>query len=355
VGPTVFASDSQGANIRDLAIGRDIWAVNRGEPSVAQYDRSGHVRWHGIAAGDGPDQGRTIWSVVVVGDTAFAWDQTTQRVLRIYDGRATTEATLDFTTGRGIAPLPYGIVFGHPGRLRRWGNAWVAYATKNPQGQAADLAQMVILHFTRAGQIMDTLADLRPVGVSALMAERRTGPAELVPVPLWDVCGGTRFVLFEPDRQLLSWRDTSAGVRDSMALTFTPEEIPESFMRAHLLWQTRVMTLGRMPEEAMKRLVEEGFPAEKHTFGTETPFATSLFCDPKGMAWMQRFSLDAPPRGFSAEWLVVDLSTKRQMSVTFPKGFQAMAADSELVYGVVEDEDGVQSVATLPRAGMLGP
>jgi hypothetical protein len=352
VRPTVFASDSQGANIRDIAVGHDIWVVNRGEPSVARYDRAGRVQWHGVARGEGPDQARAIWSVATIGDSAFAWDEITLRVMRIHDDQVSTEATLDFTTARSINPMGHGITFGHPGRFRRWGSGWVTYATKNHQGQAADLAKMVILHFTRDGQVADTLADLRPQGISALMDERGTGPAELVPVPLWDVCGDTRFVLFEPERQLLSWRDT-AGARDSLGFDFTPEEIPESFMRAHLLWQLHVISFGRIPEEKLRQDVEQGFEGEKHTFGKETPFATSLFCDPKGMTWMQRFSLDAPPKGFSTEWLVIDLATKRQMSATFPTGFQAMAADSTLVYGVVEDEDGVQSVATLPRAAVL--
>lgn len=350
--PTVFPTDSLGANIRDLAVGTDIWLVNRGEPSVARYSRDGRVLWHGVAAGDGPDQGRTIWSVVALGDTAFAWDQTTQRILRIYDGNTATEATLDFTTGRGISPLAHGILFGNPGRLRRWGNGWVTYATQRPQGQAIDLQDMVVLHFARDGRVLDTLADLRPVGVSALMAERRSGPQELVPVPLWDVCGDSRFVIFEPDRQLLSWRDAESDRRDSLKLEFTPGEIPESFMRAQLLWQLRTISLGRIPEDTIRAQIDAIFPTEKHTFGTKTLYATSLFCGTDGLVWMQRFSVDFPPKGFSTEWVVIDPNTKRAMSTTFSTGFQPMAADSALVYGVVEDEDGVQSLATLPRPAL---
>jgi hypothetical protein len=348
--PTLFPTDSLGANIRDVALGTDIWLVNRGEPSVARYGRDGRVLWHGVAAGDGPDQGRTIWSVVANGDTAFAWDQTTQRVLRIHDGKTTTEATLDFVTGRGIAPLAHGILFGHPGRFRRSGSGWVTYATTNRQGQAADLADMVVLRFARDGRIVDTLADLRPVGRPA--PGPRSGPAELIPVPLWDVCGDTRFVIFEPARQLLSWRDIETAARDSLRLEFTPDAIPESFMRANLLWQLRTISLGRISEDTILAQVEAVFPTEKHVFGTVTPYATSLFCDPKGTVWMQRFSLDFPPKGFSTEWVVIDLATKRVMSTTFPTGFQPMTADSALVYGVVEDEDGVQSLATLPRPAM---
>jgi hypothetical protein len=353
VRPTVFATDSQGANIRDIAVGHDIWVVNRGEPSVAQYDRTGRVRWHGVTLGEGPDQARTIWSATAIGDTVFAWDQWTLRIVRIHDGQVSTEATLDFTAARSISPFAQGISFGHPGRFRRWGSGWVTYATKDRQGVAADLAQMVILRFTRDGKVSDTLADLRPQGVSALMAERSAGPVELIPVPLWDVCGDFRFVFFDPNRKLLSWRDTGAGAWDSLRLEFTPGEIPESFMRDNLLWQLRTIAQSRIPDDTLKKMAEQSFETEKHTFGRETPFATSLFCDPMGMAWMQRFSVNAPPRGFSTEWLVIDLATKRRMTATFPNGFQAMAADSTLVYGVVEDEDGVQSVATLPREAVL--
>jgi hypothetical protein len=350
--PTVFPTDSLGANIRDVALGTDIWLVNRGEPSVARYGRDGQVRWHGIAAGEGPDQARTIWSVVAIGDTAFAWDPWTLRVMRIFDGRVSTEVTLEFTAARSIAPFAHGITFGHPGRFRRWKDGWVAYATKDRQGQAKDLAGMVILHFARDGRILDTLADLRPVGVSALMGDHDPGPAELVPVPLWDVCGGSRFVLFQPDRQLLSWHDAGTGSRDSLTLGFTPGEIPESFMRAHLLWQFQTIAQGRIPEDTIRQQLDAIFPTEKHVFGTVTPYATSLFCDPDGIVWMQRFSIDFPPKGFSTEWVVIDPSTKRRMSASFPTGFQPMAADSALVYGVVEDEDGVQSLATLPRPAM---
>jgi hypothetical protein len=348
-----FQTDSVGLYIREIAIGNDIWTASRGESSVAQYARDGRLAWHGVTRGEGPDQALIVWGIVAAGDTAFAWDPVTRRLLRIVAGRVTPEATFDFVSTRTVSGMPHAVVYGHVGRFRRWTGGWVTYATDSAQWTPLALSRMVVLRFTPEGRVIDTLADLRAHGLRELMEQRGSGARDLLPVPLWDICQERQFVLFDPATQTLSWRDVLSGDRDSLELAFTPTEIPESFMRAHLLWQLQVASMGRLPESRLKADVEQGFPGERHIFGDRTFYATSMFCDAVGRVWIQRFSLDAPPKGFSPRWEVFDLRTRSRVAVVMPEGFQAKAADSSLVYGVVEDEDGVQSVATLPRAAVL--
>jgi hypothetical protein len=214
---------------------------------------------------------------------------------------------------------------------------------------------MVVLRFNESGKVIDTVADLRPLGLQALMDARPMASVDLVAVPLWDMCRGDRFVLFSPTTQMLAWKSLGASQGDSLYLDFTPAEMPEEIQRAYLLETLRKGSLGRIPIERLQADVEKGFDAERYTFGRETFYATSLFCDAVDQVWIQRFSTDAPPRGFGSTWEVFDPATKAISPIELPRGFQAMAADSQLVYGVVEGEDGVQYVATLPRAAVLRP
>lgn len=344
----LFPSDSQGEEIRDIAVGSRIWAVNRGAPSLARYSAGGHLEWHALEAGEGPDQARTAWSVVAGGDTVFVWDPLTRRLLRVVGDRIVPEATFDFLTTHYISGPAHGINFGHPGRLRRYRDGWITYATERDQSHAFDLTQMVLLRFDRAGRVVDTLADLRSAPVlTDPAAWKASGPKELVPVPLWDVCGGERLVFFDPRGPLLWWERPGGRGRDTLRFDFEPTRIPETFLRAHMYWQMQVAAQGRIPEDTLRAWLDPAFDEERWIFGEITPFAVKLFCDGGGRIWLERFSVDAPPRGLSPTWLVVDPATRSKREVRLPQGFQAMAADPTTLYGAVVDSGGVSSLGTI--------
>lgn len=346
---TIFQTDSQGAEIREIALGSSVWSANRGAPSVATYSTDGQLVWHGIEQGEGPDQARTIWSLVAEGDSAFAWDPLTKRLLLVRDRQVSPYLTFDFSTTHTISGSARGINFGHPGRLRRFGDGWVTYATEGPQWHAFDLTQMVLLHFDAHGRILDTLADLRSSPVFTDQAAfRASGHKELVPIPLWDVCAGVRLAIFDPASSTLAWRGVDGRVQGSLTFPFHPGEIPESFLRAHLRWQLDAMAPGRISPDTLDAWARAGFDGERWIYGKTEPFAVKMFCRGVDEVWLERFSIDAPPRGLSRQWLRVDLRSGTSREMDLPAGFQAMAADSARIYGAVEDEDGVQQVGWIP-------
>lgn len=349
-----FPSDSQGEEVREIALGSKVWAVNRGAPSLARYGQDGELEWHGLELGDGPDQVRSAWSVVVSGDTSFAWDPMTRRLLRIEGARIVPEATFDFVTTHFISGRASGMNFGHPGRLRRYRSGWITYATERDQSHDFDLTQMVLLHFDRAGRVIDTLADLRssPVFTDAA-AWRASGPKELIPVPLWDVCGGERLVYFDPEGPLLWWERPGGRGRDSLRFEFRPTEIPDEFLRAHMYWQMQVAAQGHIPEDTLRAWLDQTLAQERWIFGKIAPFAVKLFCDGSGRVWLERFSVEATPRGLSRTWLVVDPATRSMREVRLPSGFQALAADSVMVYGAMTDSGGVSSIGRLEIGEVL--
>jgi hypothetical protein len=349
-----FDSDSQGAEIRDISLATGIWAANRGAPGLGRYSRSGTLDWHGVEKGEGPDALRTAWSVVASGDTGFVWDPLTKRLLRVVGNGITPEATFDFGTTHTISERAPGINFGHPGRLRPYRGGWVTYATDGPQWHAFDLTQMVLLRFDRTGKVLDTLADLRSSPLFTDQAAwKASGPKELVPVPLWDVCGGERLVFFDPAGRLLWWDRSDGRGRDSLHFAFEAGRIPEAFIRSHLYWQMEVAAQGRIPEDTLRAWLDATYGQERWMFGEVEPFAVKLFCGSDGEVWLQRFGVDAPPRGLSRNWLVVDLATKRTREARLPAGFEAMAADSSGVYGAMEDSLGIQSVGVVEIRSVL--
>ena len=346
----VFPSDSQGEEIRDIALGSRIWAVNRGAPSLARYSADGRLELHTLELGEGPDRVRTAWSVVAAGETAYVWDPLTRRLLRVVGDRIAPEATFEFATTHTISGMAFGINIGHPGRLRRFGSGWVTYATEGMQSHAFDLTQIVLLRFDAHGRVLDTIADLRSSPVfTDHTAWRTSGPKELVPIPLWDVCDGQTLVFFDPETLRLRWQDTSGVVHGNLSFSHHPRIIPESFLRAHLAWQLEEMGQGKLSADTIRSWVEQGFDSERWIYGTEEPYAVRMFCAVGGQVWLQRFSVDAPPRGLSRKWVVVDLRTRTEREVELPAGFLGMAGDSARIYGAVEGEDGVQQVAWIAR------
>lgn len=349
-----FPSDSQGEEIRDIAVGSRVWAVNRGAPSLARYAVDGHLEWHGLELGEGPDQVRAAWSLVAAGDTVFVWDPLTKRLLRVVGDRVVPEATFGFETTHTISGPAHGINFGHPGRLRPYRSGWITYATEGPQGHAFDLTQIVLLRFDRLGKVVDTLADLRSAPIiTDQAAYRASGPKELVPIPMWDVCRGEQLVFFDPDGPLLWWERGDGGGRDSLRFDFVPGPIPESFLRAHMYWQLQVAAQGRIPEDTLRAWLEPALEQERWIFGNITPFAVKMFCDAAGQVWLERFSTGAPPRGLGRTWLVIDLATKRTREAVLPLGFQAMAADSTRIYGARTDDGGVSELGTVEIRAVL--
>lgn len=70
--------------------------------------------------------------------------------------------------------------------------------------------------------------------------------------------------------------------------------------------------------------------------------------------WVNLFSTAGDPTGNGARWDVVALDGKLNMTVLFPAGFRLFTVEGDDLYGVKEDDGGVQRVVAFNRYSMSG-
>ena len=71
---------------------------------------------------------------------------------------------------------------------------------------------------------------------------------------------------------------------------------------------------------------------------------TSVLCDRENQVWLDGFSLEQSPLGYSRTWVVLSGDSGRR-SVTFPEGFRLMLLSEARGYGVLMDSTSMESPA----------
>lgn len=336
---TILSEDSLATVYVDAAdLGGSVAYLSATEPFVTLIDTTGRVTRQFGSPGEGPGDFRIPTSLDASADTLFVWD-VRQGAASLFDtlGRYLGRRTVHASFG-GVAPRAGLDYAGRPGLYRRFGPLAVSAAYPNGVSVPGEQQSFALLAFSDSGAVLDT------VWASALppSANRQApqSPTELLPIPLWARCSEARLVVYDPvTHTTVLMRPKGSEVRrwESVADTvpISTDDL-KSYVAFHF---QRLYTAAHQPlptsmteevtEWVRQAQIQGAYPSTYSGY-------TGILCDHRDRIWLDRFSLDDSPLGYSRTWVVLSGSSGTH-TITFPAGFRLMLLTRHRGYGVLMD------------------
>ena len=320
-----------------------VWALSAQAPYLYRFDSGGRLRDSFGTRGRGP--GELSFPSGLLQHPASAmlevWDPGSHAIHRFSrDGAHQQTVGISFS-GAAVRSDMREISYGVANKVRRFGSGYVLQVEPGGATQTRDFSHSLLVLIDSAGTPGDTLVDFRGPAEGAF---RETAYA-LVSIPLWEVCGRDRLVVFSPVARRLVWFETSGHRMDSVTVDLPSRRLTSEDILFHMRHVLRGELRGqdvdsRTLEQLASRIVRD----KREFFPEKTPPAVDLVCDDRGRPWLNLFSTRDDPIGFSPEWQVVD---RRPRRIRFPLGFHVYQLGAARAYGTVRDADGVERVAAI--------
>jgi hypothetical protein len=336
---TGLSEDSLATVYIDVAdMGGSVVYLSTTEPFITLVDKEGRVTRQFGAPGEGPGDFRNPTSLDVQADTVYVWD--------VRQGAASMFDTLGRYLGRRRGDASFGGVqkhartnlLGRPGLYRRFGALAVTAAYPNGVALPGEQRSYSLLALDNSGSILDTVwASSLPASANEQAPRKQM---QIVPIPVWAKCSDRRLVIYDPELGTTSLR-TPQGVEIQQ---FQTEAEPVSISMEGLV-RFVSFNFGRLYQEAnlprpssfneeMVKWVQEGEAKGRNP--SEYVGYTSVLCDHRDQVWLDGFSFEDSPLGYSRTWTVLSGASNRR-SVTLPEGFRLMLLSGNRGYGVMMD------------------
>lgn len=344
---TVIGEDSLATAYIDVAdLGGSVAYLSSTEPFITIIDKTGRVTRQFGAPGEGPGDFRNPTSLDAQADTLYVWD-VRQGAASMYDtagrylGRRRGEASFG-----GVQKHARTNLLGRPGMYRRFGSLAVTAAYPNGVALPGEQRSYSLLALDDAGSILDTVwASSLPASANEQAPNKQM---QIVPIPVWAKCSTRRLVIYDPELGMTSLR-TPQGVEvrrfqtESEAVAISKDDMVQfvSFGFGRLYQEANLPRPNSFDEE-MAKWVQEG--EAKGINPSSYVGYTSVLCDHRGHVWLDRFSFEDSPLGYSRTWVVLSGDSGRR-SVTFPEGFRLMLLSEARGYGVLMDSTSMESPA----------
>ncbi len=182
-------------------------------------------------------------------------------------------------------------------------------------------------------------------------AARASGATTLGPYPLWTVCPDRVIGLYDPIRNVLRLISAtgqelkSFELPDERKVQLTADRL---FGMAYRQIRQDVPAAQRPDSAEFRQRLDGQFRQFQEQSAGVFPEYADLRCAPDGTIWIQPFDVETGLYGRGAHWLMFDEDGTRS-AVEFPTGFRALAFRSDRVWGTMQDEVGVSSVAWIGR------
>jgi hypothetical protein len=320
--------------------------LSASEPFITLVDKEGHVTRQFGSPGQGPGDFRNPTSLDAQADTLYVWD-VRQGAASMYDttgqylGRRTANATFG-----GVAPRARLDDSGRPGLYRRFGPLAVTAAYPNGISLHGEQRSYSLLALNDSGMVLDTVwASSLPASANEHAPQK---PMQLLPIPLWAKCSSTRLVVYDPVVNASSLRSPEGvAIRQLESAADTVQISTEDLQRYVAFHFHRLyMDAHQAEPSSMAAEVTEWVRQSRIQGAYPSTYAgyTSVLCDRRGHVWLDRFSLEDSPLGYSRTWVVLSGDSDKR-SVIFPAGFRLMLLTDHRGYGVLLDSTSTESPA----------
>lgn len=344
---TILGEDSLATLYVDVAdLGGSVAYLSATAPFVTLIDKEGRVTRQFGAPGEGPGDFRNPTSLDAEADTLYVWD-VRQGAASMYDtlGRYLGRRTANASFG-GVAPRARLDYAGRPGLYRRFGSLAVTAAYPNGVSLPGEQRSYSLLALDDQGIGVDTVwASSLPASANAQAPQQ---PMHLIAIPLWARCSNTRLVIYDPVVSVSILKTPEgAEIRQFESRAESVEISTENLQRYVAFHFHRLYMGAHLPEPSSMAGEVTEWVRQARIRG-EYPSAyggyTSVLCDRRDHVWLDKFSLEDSPLGYSRTWDVLSSDSDRR-SVTFPEGFRLMLLGGNRGYGVLLDSTSGESPA----------
>lgn len=344
---TILGEDSLSTLYIDVAdLDESVAYLSATEPFITIVDQDGNVTRQFGSPGEGPGDFRNPTSLDAHADTLYVWD-VRQGAASLFDtnGRYLGRRTANASFG-GVAPRTRLDDSGRPGLYRRFGPLAVTAAYPNGVGLHGEQQSYSLLAINELGVVQDTVwASSLPASANEPVPQQ---PMQLLPIPLWARCSDTRLVVYNPVLSTSTLLSTSGAEMHQFASGVAPVQISAEALERYVFFHYhRLYMDAHQPEpNSLAELVKGMVRQTRIQGGYPSTYAgyTSVLCDRRENVWLDRFSLEDSPLGYSRTWDVISRDSDRR-SVTFPEGFRLMLLAGNRGYGVLMDSTTAESPA----------
>lgn len=344
---TILGAESLATAYIDVAdLPGSVAYLSSTEPFVTLIGKDGRVARQFGVPGEGPGEFRNPTSIDVQADTIYVWD--------VRQGTASMYDTVGNYLGRRRGNASFGGVqknartnyAGRPGMYRRFGSLAVTAAYPDGVGMPGEERAYSLLALDDSGEVIDTTwtSSLPP------SANERTPkqPAELLPIPVWAKCSNAQLVVYDPNLSISFLRTPEGKEIRQIPSGAEPVEISTAGLHGYVSFNFRRLLLDahQAPpisfDEDMTKWVQQAeamglYPKEYNGY-------TSVLCTRRGEVWLNEFSLEDSPLGYSRDWILVSEGPNRRL-LRVPNGFRLMLLTEKRGYGAVMDSTTAESPA----------
>ena len=330
----------------------EVWVLNAISPFFVVLGAGGQVVRAFGDEGGGPNEfGFPVRIVSGPGEEVWTYDVARHSLIRVSGERWLTYPLPSET-------LPRSALLSFANAALQQGPPWMAvtngdfvFARPTSLGVPVGLpglwdAELYRLRPDGGGDL--TVGSLMSIG--DLMGDPAAGaPAAttLGPYPLWTICEDGVLGLYDPIRNALRLVGATGDELESFEL---PNERKVELTADRLIGMAyrqirEDIPAGQRPDSAefWQQMQGQFRQVQQRSAGIFPEYA-DLQCGTDGTLWLQPFDVETGFYGRGPHWLMFDENRKRT-AVEFPTEFRALAFGAERVWGVMQDEMGVASVA----------
>lgn len=307
--------------------GGELLIADAGGPALKVFSESGEYRRAIGGQGEGPGEFRSIFWVVLEGDTLIVHDFRIRRLTLLH---------LDGTLLKVVVPRPHGLLASVSAQARMPDGRWLVSGVKShegemPTGVVRDTFTFGLLPASGEGEVEYFHRD--PTGSMVRVEGINAGVLGFA--SSWPLGRrlGDRIVVLRPETGMMTIYDAN-GVREAaipLPMPMRPITGSErSRLRAEAIEdagpERRAFAEARFADGA----VPEYYPA----------FA-SVLTDGEERLWFEAWEHEPPP---ARRYSVVSIAGEWIAEITMPPAFQPLTIGPDWVLGIHRDEDGVQRV-----------
>ncbi len=324
-----------------------IAVIGTTEPFLHVLDSLGAPLFVGVRRGGGLAEFQTPWAVAAAQTSGeFAVVDVRSRGLRLVDAAGRVRPASPITLSRAtiladVDRLTYGAV-------RATATTDAGHVVGDVSGQLTGTRghrSLVVTH-QRTDDVIDTL---RTFGADSAYAELEDGPGDFfAPIPLWASCSASLLVIFDPERDSLTWIDPAGATVASRATGFASRPVTDADIERYLLHLFALEARNanvHVADADLRGMVVQRFAGSRSMFAVTAPPGTALVCTASGWAWLNDFDTANDARGYAQTWNGFDQAGGARLTLRVRDVFRPVTIDDRQAIGIDCDSLDVARVA----------
>jgi hypothetical protein len=347
----IFALEDTIFSVRSLfAADSLLWTLSSSSPFVHAVGLDGSVRTSMGRRGSGPGELLNPHALFVPedGDDLVVWDAGRRTLVKLSQtGEPLGASEVEVRSG-WVREDMRTVSYGEDNKLLPFGPGYVLQVDPHGLARTADYLRSRLVFVDSRGAGSDVLVDF-----DTLFRHHREdlgAATDLVPIPLWSVCGRDTLVVLDPFEETLLFFDGNGDRLAARDIRRPRRALSTTEIRGYVrhLLSEELRYANAEDTGDMDDVADAIARRERARFGQAAPPAVALLCDDRGRVWLNRFSLTDHPLGFSREW---DVIGDEPLTVRFPGGFRPHAIRGATAFGVTTDDLDVERIARVDLRG----